>query len=227
MAFAELTIRVNKREADPSRGLPETIKAMINPTQYQVEKSVQLAEIGIPGLDSPLIQFVRGQSEKLTLELLFDTTHKGMGDDSAVEDVRKRTRPLQQLVKVQPRTHTPPRVRVTWASLDFRAVVESVRQTFTLFTPGGVPVRATVAVTFREYRTLQDQLKELNLQSPDRTRTRTVKLGDSLDGLAFEEYGDVAQWHVIADANAAVLPSLRRLRPGTVLRIPPLPEVRG
>ena len=33
----------------------------------------------IPGLDSPLQQFVRGQAEKLTLDLFFDTTDTGMG----------------------------------------------------------------------------------------------------------------------------------------------------
>ena len=39
----------------------------------------QFAEIAIPGLDAPLQQFVRGQAEKLTLDLFFDTTDNGMG----------------------------------------------------------------------------------------------------------------------------------------------------
>jgi phage protein D len=47
-------------------------------------------------------------------------------------------------------------------------VVESVRHTFTLFSPLGVPLRATVALTLREFTPLHEQLKQLNLTSPDR-----------------------------------------------------------
>ena len=37
-----------------------------NPTEYQLQKGNNFAEIGIPGLESPPIQFVRGSAEKLT-----------------------------------------------------------------------------------------------------------------------------------------------------------------
>ena len=38
----------------------------------------------------------------------------------------------------------------------FRCVLESVRQKFTLFSPDGVPLRATLTVTLREYKTLAE-----------------------------------------------------------------------
>lgn len=207
---------------DPGRGLPSVIDVQFNPNQYQLEKAAQLAEIGIPGIDSPLLQFIRGQNERLTLELFFDTTDSGTGDGA--QDVRQQTNRIYQLVKMQPRTHAPPRVLVMWSSLSFKAVVETVRQTFTLFSPDGVPLRATVNVTFREYKALEDQLAELNLQSSDRTRQRTVQAGDTLSGIAAEMYGVPTAWRHIADANQAVLASVIDPPPGITLSIPPLPS---
>jgi nucleoid-associated protein YgaU len=109
-----------------------------------------------------------------------------------------------------------------WGSLSIKAIVESVTQKFTLFNPTGLPLRATLSVTFREYKTLQDQLAELNLQSPDHTKRRVVRQYDTLNRIATEEYKDPHQWRLIALNNAQVLSSFRRLVPGTVLIIPPI-----
>jgi hypothetical protein len=215
---------------DPARGLPPVIEVQFNPTEYALNKGAQIAEIGIPGLDSPILQFVRGQNETLTLEFFFDTTRTGaqgarspgMGEDAA--DVRDLTKSIYQLVKIQPRTHAPPRVRVSWGSLSFKAIVESVQQRFSLFSPNGVPLRATVAVTFREYKTLQQQLDELNPQSADHTKEHVVRAGETLSAIAAREYADPRLWRLIADdpANRGKIPSPRRLRAGATLLIPPL-----
>lgn len=204
---------------DPARGLERRIQVQFNPTEYTLNKGAQIAEIAIPGLDSPILQFIRGQNEKLTLDLFFDTTEHGMGE--TVKDVRDLTKPVYQLVKIQPKTHAPPRIRFTWGQgLSFKAIVESVQQKFDLFNPVGIPLRATLSVTFREYKTLKKQLEELNLQSADHTKRRVVKQGDTLSGIAAEEYQDPREWRHIADANNIANP--RQLVPGTVLVIPPL-----
>src|SRR5690349_10505935 len=88
------------------------IEARFNPERYTVTKSVQIAEITIPGLDSPAQQYVRGQSEKITFDLFFDTTEFGMLDD--VTDVRTQTAKVYQLLRVQSHTHAPPRCKLTW-----------------------------------------------------------------------------------------------------------------
>jgi nucleoid-associated protein YgaU len=167
------------------------------------------------------LQFVRGQNEKLSLYLFFDTTDQGMGDTAV--DVRSLTDSIYQLGKIQPRTHAPPRLRLTWGQgLSFKAIVESVQQKFTLFNPQGMPLRATLSVVFREYKTLEEQIAELNLQSSDHAKRRTVQRGDTLSRIAAEEYRDPREWRRIADANADVVSNPRRLTPGTVLQIPPL-----
>jgi len=206
--------------AGGSRNFPrEPIKVQFNPTEYTLSKSAQIAEIAIPGLDSPILQFVRGQNEKLTLDLFFDTTREGMGDN--VRDVRELTRPVYQLVKIQPETHALPRITFSWGEgLSFHAVVESIQQKFGLFNAKGIPLRATLSVTFRQYRTLEEQLKELDPQSSDRTSQHVVQAGETITQIAYQVYGDSAAWRPIADENRIANPRL--LSPGASLEIPPL-----
>lgn len=226
MPLVKAVVEVLDRDAiDPGKGVLPFIPVQFNPTQYSLEKGAQIAEIAIPGLDSPILQFIRGQNERLTLDLFFDSTEMGMAE--AAVDVRALTRPFYELVKLQSRTHAPPRVRFLWGSLNFKAIVESVRQQFTLFNPQGLPLRATLSVTFREYKTLEEQLSELNLQSADHTKRRVVRQGDTLSGLAAEEYADPREWRRIADANARLIDNPRRLRAGTELEIPPLDAAAG
>jgi len=100
----------------------------------------------------------------------------------------------------------------------FKGVIESIRQKFTLFSPEGIPLRATVNVVLREYRTLDEQLTQLNLKSPDRTRSHTVRGGETLSTIATQEWERPEEWRRIADENEIEDP--RRLHPGVFLDIP-------
>ncbi len=212
----------------------DIIDVQFNPTELSLDKSAQIAEIGIPGLDSPLLQFVRGQNEKLSVELFFDTTEQGMGADAT--SVTTLTDKIYSLLKIEPTRHAPPICDFIWnasfpgADLHpasggqgrnaFRGVVESIRQKFTLFSPEGVPLRATLTVSIREYKSLEDQVAELNLSSPDRTHSHVVQLGDTLAKIAATYYRRPVLWRAIADENDIEDP--RRLEVGRVLSIPPL-----
>jgi len=217
-------------------GTNEAVEVQYNPTEISFDKGTQLAEIAIPGLDAPLQQYIRGQAEKLTLELFFDTTDEGMGDRAT--SVTTLTDKIYRLVKVEPERHAPPVCVFVWnqafpgstiGSLTdvtvsgqrrhgFQCVVESVRQKFTLFSPGGVPLRATLNVTLREFRTLEQQLDQLRLSSPDRTHSHVLEQGDTLARVSDRYYDRPADWRYIADENGIEDP--RRLSPGTFLRVP-------
>ncbi len=222
MGLTKATIEVLDQAAIDPKRLPRFLTVQFNPTEYTLSKGAQIAEIAIYGIDSPILQFIRGQNEKLTLDLFFDTTTNGKGLGEGADDVTALTDPFYQLVKIQPKTHAPPRIRFTWGKkLSFKAIVESVQRKFTLFSPQGIPLRATLSVSFREYKTLEEQVAELNLQSADQSKTRVVQRGDTLSRIAAEEYNDPAAWRSIADANPSIS-NPRRLEPGTILRIPPL-----
>jgi nucleoid-associated protein YgaU len=222
MNLTQAVIEVEAQSVNESRGLRRTFQVQFNPTEYTLNKAAQIAEIAIPGIDSPILQFIRGQNEKLTLDLFFDTTReRGMGANA--RNVRELTGPIYQLVKIQPKTHAPPRITFSWGQgLSFKAIVESVQQKFTLFNPEGIPLRATLSVTFREYKTLEQQISEMNLQSSDHTKSYVVQRNDTLSAIAYQEYRDAEAWRHIADANRDVIINPRRLMPGTVLDIPPL-----
>jgi LysM repeat protein len=210
----------------PERGA--TITAMFNPERYTVSKSLQLAEIGIPGLDSPVVQYVRGQNEKISMELFFDTTGDGMVGE--VTDVRDRTTAVYKLLKVDGELHAPPRVLLQWgdagqltshgASIQPWLILESISEEFNLFSPEGVPLRAKLNVSFREAWTVEQQLQVTPRHSSDRTKVRRVQRGETLSRIAYEEYQDPSGWRVIADANGLQNPRL--LQPGAVLVIPPM-----
>lgn len=215
-------IEVLDREAIEAGRLDQFLEVQFNPAEYTLNKGAQIAEIPIYGIDSPILQFVRGQNQKLTLDLLFDTTTAAPGFGAGAVAVTNKTAPFYELVKIQPRTHAVPRIRFTWGlGLSFTAIVETIQQKFTLFNPDGIPLRATLTVSFREYRTLENQVADLKPLSPDHRKRRIVRRGDTLSRLAFDEFGDPALWRAIADANPD-LDSVRRLEPGTTVMVPPL-----
>jgi hypothetical protein len=215
---------LEKLTITPENGAP--IKALFNPERYTVNKSVQIAEIGIPGLDSPVQQFVRGQAEKITMELFFDTTDQGTVD--GVEDVRELTGKVYKLLKVSSDTHAPPRCVLLWGDSGKLfsygtktspwCVLESVSEEFNLFSPTGVPLRARLNVTFREAWTVEEQLKETPRHSSDRTKLVRVQRQQTLPLIAWREYNDPAEWRPIAEANN--LDNPRYLEPGSVLEVP-------
>jgi nucleoid-associated protein YgaU len=215
---------------DLKAGTGPKLYAQFNPTDLQFQKQAQIAEIAIPGLDSPLLQFVRLGNEKIALELFFDTTDTGM-DDSA-KSVTLLTDPFYELLKIDSDAHAPPRVIFGWgdafpgggikdkkqARHDFRCIIESCTQHFTVFAPNGTPLRAKLSVGLREYKTLEDQVAQLNLQSADVTKSYVVKSGDTLPKIAYQSYSDPAAWRAIADANGILDPTV--LIPGSVLALP-------
>lgn len=262
------------------QGKPEeNIPVQFNPSEYTLDKQAQIAEVQIPGLDAPLQQFVRGNAEKLTLDLFFDTTDQGMGPGA--HSVAHETDKIYQLIKIEPKRHAPPVLEFIWGEkgfpgsqvggpptlkaakatraarsvlelgasalsgvagalgsaaatamsaagaavqnqrrTSFRCVMESIKQKFTLFSPEGLPLRATLTVTLREYRDLETQLKELGLNSPDRTHVHVLRRDDDLPRVAHAYWESVTDWREVADANAIHDP--RRLVPGTFLRVPRL-----
>lgn len=193
-------------------GVPP-IELLFNPTEYQIQKTNTFAEIAIPGLETPPLQYVRGSVRKLSTELLVDTT-------DTLEDVRDRTDALHGLMKINGEIHAPPIVRLVWDGELFLGVVESLGISFVLFSPDGIPLRAKLNLVLIEYRTVEDQVAETPRQSPDVDKSHVVRRGDSLASIANLAYNDPTQWRAIAAHNGILDP--RRLAPGTTLQIPRL-----
>jgi hypothetical protein len=213
----------------------DPIVVSFNPNELTYNKAAQFAEIAIPGLDSPIIQFVRGQAETLTVDLFFDSTDEGGMGANAVP-VTVHTDQFYKLIKINRTTHAPPVCRFVWgnglpstfitgeastqAHGTFQCVVESVRQKFTLFSLEGVPLRATLSLSLKEYKTLEAQATEIGKQSPDHTHAHVVQRGDTLTRIATAAYDNPTPWRAIALHNDIDDPL--ELEPGTILEVPAL-----
>ena len=189
------------------------IPVMFNPPEYQLQVTNQFAEVGIPGLGSSLLQFVRGSARTLTMELFFDTTDLGI-------DVRVHTGLVLGLTSLNSETHAPPPLLFVWGSLIFPCVMESVTQTFDFFNTLGMPLRARLNVTLKEHDTLEDILGSNQLLSADRTKQWIFKKGDTLQRIAAQEYGDPNKWRPIAEANNIDNPLT--IAVGRALKVPAL-----
>lgn len=213
---------------------PTPIDVQFNPTEYTLDKQLQIGEATIPGLDSPLQQFVRGNAEKLTLDLFCDTTEHGMGETAV--SVTTETDKIFQLIRIDPARHAPPVLAFLWGPEfpgnrllrdeagqrreAFPCVMESIRQKFTLFSPDGVPLRATLTVSLREYRDLENQFAQIKPSSPDRTHVHVLQQADTLAAVSQRFYDKPSRWRAIADENRIEDP--RRTVPGRFVRVPPL-----
>ena len=211
------------RKDDPSA----RVTFLFNPKEFSVEKSNHYAEVNIPGLSSPVFQFVRGNARSVSMDLFFDTYEAG-------EDVRSHTDRItgwdagsmlsrlpdgpKGLMDIDSELHAPPVCLFIWGAFVFQCIIERVSKRFTMFLPAGIPVRATLSVTLKEYREVDIQVKELGLHSPDLTKRWTVKQGDRLWSIAVQEYGNPADWTLIAQANRIDNP--RTIAPGSELVIP-------
>jgi nucleoid-associated protein YgaU len=193
----------------------EQAKVLFNPAEYSLEKANQFASAPLPGLSNPVFSFVNGDADTLTMELFFDTY-----TDRGASDVRDETNKIARLLEIDSELHAPPPVQFVWGKLFFFAIIERLSQRFTMFREDGVPVRATLNVTFKEYRTIKEQLDDIPLRSSDWTKHRIVGEGDRLSLIAAIEYEDPTVWRVIADANDIDNPRL--LQPGQEIRLPPL-----
>jgi len=208
---------------DPTNIVP----CLFNPNELTVEKSNHFAEVNIPGLETPILQFVRGNARVVTMDLFFDTyeektdvrlfTDRITGWDagsmfSDLPDIAKG------LMNMDSELHAPPVCLFIWGTFLFQCVIQSTTKRFTMFLPAGIPVRATLRVTLKEYTEVETEILELDLHSSDLIKTRVVKEGDSLWAMAAKEYGGPQHWRLIAEANDIDNPRL--LQTGRELMIP-------
>lgn len=249
MASPRSALRMGMRRPQTVRPTGELAKAtiidtvsgtahavMYNPEELRLDQGNTFAEVPIPGLNAPPVQYVRGKSRSLTMELFFDSYETGT-------DVREHTAPIVRLLDTLPQTQGPPVLLFSLGRVQFRCVLVEAGQRFTMFLRDGTPVRSTMSVRLQEYVEIAVEVEQgLFLGSPtlsavagtarDLALTAAVRTGvlpptaavhvvidgDTLSSIAAAFLGDPARWREIAEANAIEDPFA--LRPGLTLVIP-------
>jgi hypothetical protein len=207
MAFTRATLtNVSVEDADP-------IRVMFNPKELTITTNMLYPEISVPGLRTPLLQFVRGEARTLEAELFLDQSNSG-------ESLAEKLEEIRAFVTIDGDLHAPPVCLFAWGDTGFQGVMTEFKERFSMFDEAGKVLRARVTIKMKAYEPANLQYTEINQQSPDRTKTRAIRAGDRYDLIAAEEYGDPALWPVLAAANGDERPRL--LRPGRLIEIPPL-----
>lgn len=213
MALAKLKIFVEER---PDVFSTNGFEVLFNPTELKLDKNANWSKVPTAGRDTARSTFSYGDAYTLTVELFFDTYETG-------EDVRDYTNAVVRLVTLDGGLRRPPRCRLSWGENPFEDrmwALQSLNQRFTLFLGNGLPVRATLGCSFREWRSSREEAQAIKRTSADVAKSRVLKRGESLSSIAAEEFNDPGLWRAIAELNGIHNP--RRVPPGLVLAIPPL-----
>lgn len=209
-------------EEPGGRVKPTTIDFYLNPKSIQIIKSVTLEEPKTEGNNTEVRWTVTNPIQLKLGEMWFDTY------DSR-ESVRKKfIDKLETLLDYDEKTHHPPCIRLVWGdftqetdkSEEYQFYVEKLTVDYQMFLPSGKPVRAKVQMELKQILELKAKAAAAAKQSPDHAKLYTVKRGDTLQGIAHEEYHDPREWRRIADTNE--LDDPMGITPGMKLLVPPI-----
>jgi nucleoid-associated protein YgaU len=198
----------------------DKVAVLFNPEEYTVNRDLTYAQLAVPGLSAPVVQFVHGNAQTLEMELLVDS-YEANEQAGAGSDVRMLTQRVVGLMDIAPSLHAPPPVIFSWGSLSFTCVLQKCTQRFVLFRPDGVPLRARLQVTFSEFRNVEMEAREVKRETADYTKTHMVLEGETLPTIAFKVYGDAERWRPIALRSGIEDPTA--LAVGQRLSVPRLP----
>ena len=183
-----------------------------NPTDFSLTKAIKWRQLPKTGDQEPEIVFAGGEAQDVTISLFFDSTDTG-------QDVRNKYSTLLKMAQIDTTKKDaktgkgePPRIRFEWGSFlkssgtenVLTGVIKSVTQKFTMFKADGTPLRAEVSVNF-----VQTVTPPAGQNPTSRSETRKIWVvheGETLDWIAYQEYGDPAQWRHIAEPTAWPIP---------------------
>jgi nucleoid-associated protein YgaU len=187
----------------------DRVPVMFNPEEYTLDQGNEVAEIGVPGLATSPVQYVRGRARTLRMELFYDTYELGA-------DVRAHTQRIIGLLDPDPRTHVPPVLLFLMGTFSFQCVLLEANQQVTMFLADGTPVRARLSLRLQEYVRVEVETRTGLFVGPPTLHQVTQR--DTLPDLAATYLGDPRRWREVAQANDVDDPL--RLTPGRPLVIP-------
>ena len=160
------------------------------------------------------------KSTTIDVDLLFDTTMTGKNvRKEYIDFLVELTMPITDQGET-----APPKCKFLWGQfsqkyLGWEARVTNLDVKFIWFLPNGRPVRAEVDLKMK-LLSPEDGAQNPTSRSEARSVWRVIE-GQTLDWIAFQEYGDASAWRHIAEVNHLRNP--RDLRPGMLLKLAPLP----
>jgi hypothetical protein len=200
-----------------------SFEVMINPAGYSHQRKIEYSPKAHLGALGKRNSFSAMDAEEVSFEeIVIDGT--GVVPAPAgkkLSDVRTQVKDLTNIVYTYSGSqHEPPWVRLLWGNLIFFGRLKAMSVNYTLFNPGGEPLRARIKLSFVGAMSAQEEALRANRNSPDLSHQVVVVDGDTLPLLCYRIYRDSSYYPEVARVNE--LTNFRRLRAGTRLFFPPL-----
>ncbi len=195
-----------------------TYSVMFNPESFTKTFEVEQKRRKGKGKSGHETEFFGMKPQQFSFDFIVDGTGAS-GIKVFVDSEIKKF--IDTVYKYEGKIHRNKYLILNWGSEIFKCVVRKVDVNYTMFSPIGTPLRATIKAVFDEnlsdnYRSLRDKTS-----SPDLTHRHVVKEGDRLPKLVYDIYGSLAPIVMVARHNN--LTSIRNIKPETVILFPPLP----
>lgn len=169
---------------DDKPDLDNAIEVQFNPTSLRVGLSNSL-NTGDQQNSDKAAQYVSSSSSSLSIELIFDTSLPDeYVEQQDSQDVRLLTReiaerfmkPGELLEEDSENRQTPSRCLFQWGAFEFVGILEKFDETLDFFSPEGIPLRATVALTLKES---EYQFRNRKADRADQAMPTISKTGNS------------------------------------------------
>ena len=221
--LAKVTLHVAEGDAKT-----KTVRLALNPTDYSLSRSADWGNRkNSPAAVPARASFQGVKPYSLKMSAVMDAAEAEVDDiGPLVEALFSWLQPMKPAKKAE-----PPLLALEWGHNSLLGgrhwFLSQVEAKCTLFARDGAPLRATVSLTLEE-QPAKGKGHTKKRQNPTsgadaEGRYHIVRQGDTLDGIAYQEYGDSVHWRVIAQRNNIDDPL--RLSPGATLLIPT--EIEG
>jgi len=202
-------------------GADQVLKFTFNPSEYTIAKTAAWNRPQAKSAKkSTPPEFQGANQQTLQLEIFLD----GENVATAIGTLISWVGPTPKTLKTK--FPQPPLLTFTWGQNDvltgFKAYLKSVSAKYTMFAPSGTPTRATANITLEEAPLPPGKTNPTSGAIQGRS-VHVMREGESLQSVAYDEFGDPTVWRGIAAFNGIDDPL--RLVPGQRVLVPTLNEV--
>lgn len=198
-------------------------KLLINPAEFSHERTICYNTRRTQGQVGNPVRFSAINPDKISFSVVFDGTGAVPSPQGlfGTPEVADQIESLSRIVYAyQGGKHQPNPVQILWGTLIFYGRLQSLATQYTLFKPGGAPLRAKADLQFMGFVSSEQGRIQADRSSPDLSHAVEVREGDTLPLLCQRIYGDSRYYPEVAAYNG--LREFRRLQPGARLHFPPL-----
>lgn len=179
-----------------------SFKALVNPDSFKEEISICYPSQGVVNNDGDDHIFSHVSPKNFDLSFLLDGTG-ALGIETKQKNyVWNLVQLFQHVTTYRATDESPtPYLKVSWGTMFIHCQLTKADIDYSMFSPNGVPIRASIKASFK---TFSDE--SLQMKGSSSAITAAMKQGDSLAAKAASVYGSAGYAAALAKANGLTSP---------------------